>query len=233
MASTAIDTLRTTETPEGVEVGLRLAGLPVRFAAWFVDTLLRYAALSPVATVLGMLGQAGGGLILIVFFFAEWFYPVLCEVYWNGQTPGKRMFGLKVVRDDGAAVDWSASTLRNMLRFADFLPLGFLFGAISILATDESKRLGDLAAGTVVIHIKPVERPLASGTLPDVAPLMPPLHLSQAEQVALVDFAERGQQWTDDRQIELADTLEPLTGEFGVEGVRTLQSYALWLLGRR
>jgi uncharacterized RDD family membrane protein YckC len=149
----AIDTLRTTETPEGVEVGLRLAGAPVRFAAWLADTLLRTAALVPISLLLGVFGSAGNGLFLIVAFLAEWFYPVVCEVYWNGQTPGKRLFDLKVVRDDGAAVDLAASTLRNLLRFADFLPAGFLFGFLTVLWTDESKRLGDLAAGTVVIHV--------------------------------------------------------------------------------
>ena len=62
---------------------------------------------------------------------------------------------------------------------------------------------------------------------------MPPLHLSQVEQAALIEFAERSPQWTEDRQIELADQLQPVTGELGTLGVRRLHSYALWLLGRR
>lgn len=230
-----IDTVRTTETPEGVEVGLRIAGAPVRFAAWLVDTLIRYAALTPVGTLLMALGDTGKGLLLLVLFFGEWFYPVVCEVYWRGQTPGKKLFGLKVVRDDGAAVDWTASTLRNMLRFADFLPLGFLFGFVSILVTEESKRLGDLAAGTVVIYADADDRKTLATlrSLPDLAPTMPPLHLSQVEQAAIIEFAERSPQWTEDRQIELADRLQPVTGELGTLGVQRLHSYALWLLGRR
>ncbi|MCO4768596.1 MAG: RDD family protein [Deltaproteobacteria bacterium] len=235
MQTPPIDTLRNTETPEGVEVGLRLAGSPVRFASWLVDTLIRTAVLVPVGSVLAIFGNAGMGLFYLVAFFGEWFYPVVCEVYWNGQTPGKKLFGLKVVRDDGAAVDWTASTVRNMLRFADFLPAGFLFGFLSVLATEENKRLGDLAAGTVVIYADTDERSALSSlaALPNLSPAMPPLHLAQAEQAALIEFAERAPQWTEDRQIELADQLQPVTGELGPVGVKRLQSYALWLLGRR
>ncbi len=228
-----IDTLRTSETPEGVEVGLRIAGAPVRFAAWLLDTLIRTAAMIPVGMLLATFGEAGQGMLLLVLFFSEWFYPVLCELYWDGQTPGKRMFDLKVVRDDGAAVDWTASTLRNFLRFADFLPMGYFFGLLSVLATDEAKRLGDLAAGTVVIHVEKTDAEHRGLDLPGVPPLMPPVHLTQREQAALIEFAERANDWTEDRQIELADQLEPLTGEFGMPGVRRLQGYALWLLGRR
>jgi uncharacterized RDD family membrane protein YckC len=230
----AIDTLRTTETPEGVEVGLRLAGAPVRFAAWLADTLLRTAALVPISLLLGVFGSAGNGLFLIVAFLAEWFYPVVCEVYWNGQTPGKRLFDLKVVRDDGAAVDLAASTLRNLLRFADFLPAGFLFGFLTVLWTDESKRLGDLAAGTVVIHVsQSAHRVTEAPVGPTLTPLMPPLQLTQPEQAAIIDFAERAPKWSEDRQIELADALAGITGERGLAGVRKLQAIALWLLGRR
>jgi len=228
-----IDTLRTSETPEGVEVGLRLAGAPVRFAAWLLDTLIRTAAMVPIGMILGTFGDAGNGMFLLVLFFSEWFYPVICELYWDGQTPGKKMFDLKVVRDDGAAVDWTASTLRNFLRFADFLPVGYFFGLLSVLVTDEAKRLGDLAAGTVVIHVDRKDVELQALDLPGVTPLMPPVHLTQKEQAALIEFAERANEWTEDRQIELADQLEPLTGEFGMPGVRRLQGYALWLLGRR
>ena len=67
-----IDTVRTTETPEGVEVGLRLAGAPVRFSAWLVDTLIRYAALTPVGTILMALEETGRGLFLLLLFFGEW-----------------------------------------------------------------------------------------------------------------------------------------------------------------
>ena len=228
-----IDTLRTSETPEGVEVGLRLAGAPVRFAAWLLDTLIRTAAMVPIGMILGTFGDAGNGMFLLVLFFSEWFYPVICELYWDGQTPGKKMFDLKVVRDDGAAVDWTASTLRNFLRFADFLPVGYFFGLLSVLVTDEAKRLGDLAGGTVVIHVDKKDVELQALDLPGVTPLMPPVHLTQKEQAALIEFAERANEWTEDRQIELADQLEPLTGEFGMPGVRRLQGYALWLLGRR
>lgn len=228
-----LDTLRSAETPEGVEIELRIAGAPVRFVAWFADTAIRFSVLVPVLGVLGAFGQAGYGIGMLVAFFGEWFYPVLCEVYWNGQTPGKRMMNLRVVRDDGAAVDWSASTLRNLLRFADFLPLGFLFGFVSILLTDESKRLGDLAAGTVVVHAEPELTRAVAPQLAEGAAAMPPVPLTLDEQAAVVEFAERGAAWTLDRQAEVADQLAGLTGDTGADGVLTLRSWARWLLGRR
>ena len=75
----------------------------------------------------------------------------LFETIWNGQTPGKRAFGLRVVRDGGYPITFYASAIRNLIRIADFLPFGFAAGALTIFLQSEYKRLGDLVAGTIVI----------------------------------------------------------------------------------
>src|SRR5208282_5922974 len=100
----------------------------------------------------------GMGLLLIILFLLEWFYPVAFEVLARGQTPGKKLMDLRVLRADGAPVGWSRSTVRSLLAFADFLPFGFAAGLTAMLVSRRFQRLGDLAAGTVVVHLAPASR---------------------------------------------------------------------------
>ena len=102
---------------------------------------------------LGLLGRFGVGLLMIFFFGLEWFYPVLFELLPGRATPGKRALGLKVVMDDGLPMTPAASLIRNLLRAADFLPFALrLRPARRMLLRPDFKRLGDLAAGTLVVH---------------------------------------------------------------------------------
>lgn len=220
------------ETPEGVTLELRLAGPAVRALAWAIDSLIRYAALLALLMLLRPLGNTGVGLSLIAFFLLEWLYPVAFEVYRGGATPGKALFGLRVVNDDGTPVALAASLTRNLLRTADFLPLLYGFGLISMLTTRDAKRLGDLAAGTVVIYAKG-RGELNSVPPPGAArPLQTPL--APAEQRLLLNFAERGGRLSAERRAELAALLPPLdAGADGVDPVERLLGYARWLHGRR
>ena len=147
-----VDTLHHVETPEGVELALRCAGPVPRALAWGVDLLIRGFAVAILAAALQWFGSTSMGLILLVLFIAEWLYPVLFEVLWHGRTPGKRAFGLTVVRDDGLPVDWGSSFLRNLLRTADFLPGMFGAALVSMMATKSFKRLGDLARHDRHLH---------------------------------------------------------------------------------
>jgi uncharacterized RDD family membrane protein YckC len=143
-----IDTYRAIETPEGVELRLRVAGPPARVLAWAIDVVIRLFGYAVVSIPLLFLGRAGIGLFFLVLFLGEWFYPVLFEVYAHGATPGKKLVGLAVVHDDGTPVGWSGALLRNLLRVADFLPVAYGFGLVTMLVHPEFKRLGDMAAGT-------------------------------------------------------------------------------------
>ncbi|MBZ0112608.1 MAG: RDD family protein [Thermoanaerobaculia bacterium] len=226
-----LDTRFSVETPEGVDLSLAVAGPAPRALAWVIDSFLRLIGYGVVATLLAVLGTAGEGLFLIVLFLGEWFYPVLFEVKGRGATPGKRALGLIVLHDDGTPVGWSAALIRNLLRFADFLPLAYGFGLASMLIDRRFRRLGDLAAGTLVVHREPMQVSLAQ--LRPVAALAPPVLLQPEEQRAVVDFARRRSSWTDDRAAELANAAAPLTGARGGLGAARLEAMAAWLLGSR
>jgi uncharacterized RDD family membrane protein YckC len=225
-----LDTLRPVETPEGIALELRLAGPVVRALAWTIDSLLKYGLLWLCFIALTALGTTGYGLLLIAVFLMEWFYPVLFEVYSDGATPGKRMLKLKVVSDNGAPVDFSASLIRNLLRTADFMPLCYGFGLMCMLLNRNFKRLGDLAASTIVIYRDAdVVQPL----LPAGPALPLPLTLAPAEQQLLINFAERSHHLNPQRQAELADYLQALTGKTGSAATGQLLANARWLLGSK
>ena len=225
-----LDTAYAIQTPEGVGLELSTAGVVVRFLAWNVDLLIRVAFYLVTGMVLSNLGEFGLGLYLMALFLIEWFYPVLFEVFNQGQTPGKKAFRLRVLQDDGVPVSWSASLIRNLLRVVDFLPVAYGFGLVCMLLNRDFKRLGDLAAGTVVVY---AQRPVTAAELPDTRSTPPPTRLRLAEQRAVLNFAERASGLSQERAEELADIVEPLTGCRGEAGKRRLFEYANWLQGRR
>ena len=225
-----LDTYRPVETPEGVEIGLRVAGPVPRLFAAAIDLAVRFGVYFVLAIPASFLGEGGIGLMLVGMFLMEWFYPVVFEVRRGGATPGKRRMGLLVLHRDGTPVGWMASIVRNLVRFADFLPAAYGFGIASMLADRDFRRLGDLAAGTVVVHREP---DLAGHRVPTGPPLRPPAPLDLDEQRAILDFAERLGTWSEARSAELAGLAAPLTHTTGVEGVKSLLGIANWLLGRR
>jgi len=224
----ALDTLRSVETPEGIALGLRPAGPLSRMVAWLIDAILRFAAVYVLVLGLSILGKFGLGLLLIAVFLLEWLYPVAFELLMDGQTIGKRALGLRVLCDDATPVTLSASLLRNLLRAVDFLPMLYGLGVAAMLTNRDFKRLGDLAAGTLVVY---VARPRRSQALVKAQPLTPPVALEAEEQQALVGFAERLSELSPERARELAALAEPL----GVHGLaptpERLVRIASWLAG--
>jgi uncharacterized RDD family membrane protein YckC len=200
-----LDTIHTVETPEGVELALRCAGPIPRGFAWVIDFVLRGIAMLLVGWALSTLGQASMGIILVVAFFTEWLYPVFFEVLWHGRTPGKRVFGLAVIRDDGLPVDWGSSFLRNLLRVADFLPGMFGAALISMMASRSFKRLGDLAAGTIVVYsASEAVLPWQFETKSNVLAHAPVVALTLEEQRSVIAFAARARLLGKARADELA-----------------------------
>jgi uncharacterized RDD family membrane protein YckC len=227
-APALLDTFRPIETPEGITLNLRVAGPLARALAWGADSLIKYGALWGLLMALAFLGSGGFGLWLIALFLTEWFYPVLFEVYADGATPGKKALGLKVVHANGTPVDWPAALIRNLLRAVDFLPLLYGFSVVAMLCNRNFQRLGDLAAGTVVIYREP---PGQTSALPPGPALPPGAPLSPTEQRLLIDFAERGAALNPERQVELAELLTDFTGLKGPDGVERLRAHARWLVG--
>jgi uncharacterized RDD family membrane protein YckC len=225
-----LDTLRPVETPEGLALDLRCAGVVPRALAWSLDFGIRMLVGSVGLMVLGVLGDTGAGIGLVFLFALYWAYPIVCEVLWNGQTPGKRSLGLRVVNDNGTPVTWLPSIVRNLMRTVDMLPVLYGFGIAAMLADPSMRRFGDLVAGTVVVYVEPPATPAAA---PPVAAVAPSLPLQPQEQRAIVAFAERSWRMTPERQHELAELLAPVTGARGHGAVDAVLAIANHLLGRR
>jgi uncharacterized RDD family membrane protein YckC len=228
-----LDTTRRVATPEGIELTLRLAGPVPRALAWAIDLAIRLAVLFAVSMLASLLGRAGMGVILLTAFFVEWLLPAWFEANWNGQTPGKRAMGLAVLNDDGTPLRWPAALTRNLLRAVDFLPLLYGVGLVAMLVNRDFKRLGDLAAGTVVVYLdnnkQTVER-----KIPEVAPIVPPVALTLEEQRALLELAERSDSLTQERFEELAELPRPLVGDLdGARAAARLLGMANHIAGRQ
>ena len=226
-----LDTVRRVATPEGIELQLRLAGPVSRALAWLIDFALRLGVFLAIASVAGYLGGFGKGLVLITIFVLEWLFPAFCEVHLGGATPGKRALGLTVVHDDGRPLRWGAALVRNLLRAVDFLPLFYAAGLVAMLTGRDFKRIGDIAARTIVVYrdAKPVAAAIES-----VPPARPGMPLLVAEQRVILDFAARLPSLTEERAAELAAIPARLVlAATGSAATLRLLAIANHLLGRR
>jgi uncharacterized RDD family membrane protein YckC len=233
VATASLDTIIPVETPEGIQLELRPAGFAARSLAYLVDFLIRAGVLYVVAMVGLFAGGFGLALTIILFFLLEWFYPVFFELRPQAATPGKRALGLRVIMDNGLPVTPAASMTRNLLRTADFLPCMYGIGLVSMLLRRDFKRLGDLAAATLVVYSP---QPPLKVEFGDIEPLAPALKLSVRDQAAVIAFAARLPRMTAERAHELAALAAPLTGGPEVAGALAttrLLAIAQWLLGRR
>jgi uncharacterized RDD family membrane protein YckC len=226
-----LDTTARIGTPEGIELTLRVAGPVPRALAWVLDLLIRGVILIIIGLGAGAFGQFGTAVMMLSMFLLEWLYPAWFEVNWSGATPGKRAMGLMVLHDDGTPVRWSAALTRNLLRALDFLPFLYFLGYCAMVSNRDFKRLGDLAANTLVVYREEKPRTLK---IPEVAPLAPPVPLSAAEQRTILDFAERSARLTPERSAELAEMAPSLTaGRPGEAATGRLVALANHLIGRR
>lgn len=226
-----LDTVHGVETPEGVRLALRTAGPVPRALAFGLDVTIRgtlyFGALIPMLIVVP---QLTGALFILLVFVGEWFYPVLFEVLGHGQTIGKRVVGLRVVNDDGTPIGWSASILRNLLLAADAMPGSYAAGLVSMLVSRDFRRLGDHAAGTLVIYTeRPAPAKVASPRT--FTPLAPPIPLEVEDQRALIAFAERVAGFSASRADELAALATPLHAPDEPARLR-IERIGAWLLGR-
>lgn len=146
-------------TPEGVTLEFTLAGVGSRFAAAFVDGLVQLGLIIGVLLLgwgLSNVGPAGLVVSYLGVFVVLFGYDILWETFASGRTPGKRWNGLRVVKVGGGPVTFLTSAIRNLLRLIDIMPGFYLVGIVTILATPKNQRLGDLAAGTIVVRERTV-----------------------------------------------------------------------------
>lgn len=150
------------DTPEQVQLEFPLAGVGSRFMALFVDSLIQVIAV--VLLLIGLTVLSAGltfsrefnkwvlAVYVLIGFLLYWGYFAIFESIWQGQTPGKRQAGIRVIRDTGREITAREAVGRNLMRAIDFLPGVYAVGLVSIFVSPQNKRLGDYVAGTVVVH---------------------------------------------------------------------------------
>jgi uncharacterized RDD family membrane protein YckC len=189
------------DTPEQIALELPLAGIGSRFLAMAIDTLIQVAAYLIIIVLFLLILPAGfslftflpkvlGPAIAIFLGFATyWGYFALFESLWNGQTPGKRVAGIRVIKESGRPISAYEAIARNLLRTVDMQP-GILYGIglACMMLNKQSRRLGDFVAGTVVVHEKPTEeiRPTWN-TATDTAAPATGLGQMTAEELVLIE----------------------------------------------
>ena len=167
-----LDDRVTIATPEGIELELVLAGVGSRFAASLLDIVVQLGAIFALAVVLGPLGSSGFvvAAYLVLIFLILFAYDIALETWNRGRSIGKLAAGLRVVRVGGEPEGFLTAAVRNFLRIVDFLPAFYVVGVVSILVTGSNQRLGDLAAGALVVRERrPAVPPAATYVAPPVA----------------------------------------------------------------
>lgn len=230
----------TLRSPEKVIINLNLAGFASRFAAQIIDYFIMFFILLALLMGIGVIFAfidipdsaafiADNPLIAIPIILIFQFlllngYFVIFELAWNGQTPGKRLMKLRVVRDGGAPVTFASVLIRNLMRIVDLLPTAYAIGIITILLSKKNQRLGDMAAGTLVIRDEADNVPIAMNLelkeLPWTGKARLYVHqISESEYGTLKQFLIRRPGMNPD---EAAGIIEKLTTFFALKlGVET------------
>ncbi len=173
------DNLLKIDTPENVTFDYDIAGIGSRFLAALIDTtiiillqIILFGSAMLIASIISdIVSEAFVGWLIaiagIVSFLFFWGYYIFFEILWNGQTPGKRRIGLRVIRVDGTPVAPTEVVIRNLVRMIDFMPFAYGIGVVTMFINSDARRVGDLAAGTLVVHDRAVKG------LDDLSPARP------------------------------------------------------------
>lgn len=244
--SQALDLTVQITTPENIRFEYRLAGPFRRAPAWFFDLIIRLVFFVPLFFLLSLLNGIGLGIqsvfVMILFqllwFVMSWFYGAILESTRNGRTFGKLALGIRVMSTDGRPINGVQAILRNFFRVADVAPLlslewfssemppayaipTFFFGFLSMMLTSKLQRLGDLAAGTMVViderstHVKAAK--LEDERIKALASYVPAsFHMSRSMSQTLALYVDRRGLLSVERRAEIARILsEPLISQFG------------------
>jgi uncharacterized RDD family membrane protein YckC len=215
-----LDTSVSIETPEHIAFQFQLAGPARRAVAYGIDSAIRgtiifvVAMLAAIASIDRIFSGWKEGALLLVLFLVEWGYFVACETLMNGSSIGKRAVGLRVVTREGLPISFGDSVLRNLLRAPDFLPSAYALGFLVMVGDKSFRRLGDLAAGTIVIFEQRavLRQPIRIHPPPTEAELFafpPVIDLPVETLEALELFLARAKDLLPLRELELANLLAP------------------------
>ena len=225
----ALDNTTDVETPERIRFRHHVAGPVRRGLAYIIDTLLRGAILLITGLLIAGAGSVGSGsgegggggegrkaswgLGLLVLFVMEWGWNVLFETFWRGRTIGKRALGLRVIREGGYPVGFVDSVLRNLVRTADFLPVGYVLGLLVMAGDRRFRRLGDRMAGTMVVieSETAVAQPivLSPPPTPDELGQLPHRPAVATDELEAIELFLRRSGLSDARRTELAEIVVP------------------------
>jgi uncharacterized RDD family membrane protein YckC len=229
--NSTIDTVITAETPEGIAISMRAAGFPVRCMAFLIDAAIRYVIVSTVAAVLGPGGRVGTGVLLIFLFLVLWLYPVIFELTPGAATPGKRAMGIQVMMANGLPLTPAGCLIRNLMRAVDMLPLLYGFAIVSVLLRRDARRLGDLAAGTLVVYR---DQAPPTGDFGAAEPVRPSVPLTIRQQTAIAAFGWRVTRLTPERAEEIAAmAADAVPGTENSSVTSRLVGIARWQHGQR
>ena len=204
----ARDTSLSVQTPEGIEFILYPAGVLIRGCSYSIDLTIQLVLIIAAAFSLGsLITIIGAWLWMLILFAVNWFYYVFFEIFFKGQSLGKKILGLRVVRSDGSPVNPGASFLRNLLRFADTFLFLYIIALICMSASQGFRRLGDWAADTLVVYTKNApssSRRFDMSWLSKYETLSLPQNLSYEEKQTILMFARRYPLMSKERADEIA-----------------------------
>jgi uncharacterized RDD family membrane protein YckC len=213
-------------TPESISFRYELAGLGSRFLAVFVDTAIQIVVLilifwgiSQLARGPAALPRAGSAeerfvqsaaiaLIVAIVFTVFYGYFILFEAFWNGQTPGKKLLGIRVVRDGGYPLDFGGAVVRNLVRIGEQAFGMYVIAAACALISPENKRVGDFAAGTIVVRESRLATPKSlRETLAAAAAPRSSAYLTDEERELISGYLARRERMDDTHRREFAAAL--------------------------
>lgn len=222
------------QTPESVDLAYEPVGLGSRFLAALLDGLIQAGAVIVIGLLMfftgflvdlggfGLLGNIALAILLLLLGLLFSLYKMLFEAFWNGQTPGKRMAGIRVVRSNGLPVTFLPVLIRNLMRIVDYLPGWYALGTLCLLFSKQHQRLGDMAAGTVVVR----DRKAAAPVVPVALNRQPSVdldrlteharRLTEADLAPARSFLQRRNQILEGNRLYLAQQLaENLAAKMG------------------
>ncbi len=230
------DTSIIVQTPEGIEFNLYPAGILIRICSYMIDLVIQ--ALLSFVLVMFLAGTVvelfGTWLLFLYAFLLLWFYHVFFELCFKGQSPGKKIMGIRVVRSNGSPVNPGASFVRNLLRFADTF-MGLYIIALSCMTVSPGfRRIGDLAADTLVvytIHSLTPTKKTSMTWLSNYEKIIPPRKLSNSEKQHIILFAKRYPVLGEARANEIAKKYAEDMHDQNIQSIPAGLSPSAYLLG--
>lgn len=211
-------------TPESIELRYELAGIGSRFLAVAIDLVLQLIMMALIVWGFYWIGShapkntthapdslatnIGIALIIFIIFVVFFGYFILFEAFWNGQTPGKKALGIRAVRDGGYPIDFTASLVRNLIRVGEMIFGFYAIACVVAVFSPMNKRVGDLAAGTVVVRESKMDSPTAFLKEMREEPVYASTAYVSGEERALIKrFLERREALSAHRRAELAEQI--------------------------